>query len=169
MASHIVDVFVDGSFEKAKKRDYSGVGICANVDGITEEMQFGLPEQSPRMRDRFEHYGVIESLVVFAKRFQDELSDLIITIKTDCKNAYDLFNGIQKKLRNVDRTFLKIFSFFKKTLKDLKVVWIPREENKLADKLANKARIAQKINIESIPLISLFDVVNNKEYDLGIV
>lgn len=169
MASHIVDVFVDGSFEKTEKRVYSGVGICAIVDGIIEEMQFSMPKKSPSLKARFEHYGVIESLVIFAKRFKTELKDLVVTIKTDCKNAWDLFNGIQKNFKNVDKELLKIYYFFKKTLKELKVVWIPRKQNKVADNLANKARISQKEIAGSVPPVSLFKMIANNEYNIGIL
>lgn len=154
-----MEIFVDGSFKKTDISQVACVGIYAVVDGVPETLKFNIPSTAPHLQARFEHYGVVEAILTYTRKFIEDVSGLTINIRTDCQRAYDLFSGSQKKFKSIDQELLAVFCNTKKFVENLAIEWIPRNQNRKADILANEARLTCEESFDSIPTATLFDTI----------
>ena len=84
-------------------------------------------------------YLALEKVLDLVKKYKIKYNIRKIILSTDSKLVYSQLKGIWK-IKNID--ILEIFKRVVKKLKDYEVVdlrLIPREDNKMADKLVNRA------------------------------
>lgn len=117
----------------------AGIGaVIIGIEGkILKEVSKYLGEQTNNFA---EYEAVIEGLKVLKKILGQKIKDFDIEVKMDSQLvARQLSGEYQIKEETLFSQFIKIHNMQVKDFPKIKFTYIPREENKLADKLANKA------------------------------
>jgi len=92
-----------------------------------------------------EYQAIIFALKKIKHLFGNEKSEkMIVEIKSDSELAINQLNGTNKiKDKNLQDLFIMVWNL-KQDFKEVNFAYIPREENKKADKLVNKELDSQK-------------------------
>jgi len=128
-------IYFDGGSRGNPGPSAVGAAIYDKNSNLIDE----LSEYIGELTNNQAEYIALEKVLDLVKKYKIKYNVRKIIILTDSKLVYSQLKGIWK-IKNTD--ILEIFKRVVKKLKDYEVVdlrHIPREENKVADKLVNQA------------------------------
>jgi ribonuclease HI len=128
-------IYFDGGSRGNPGPSAVGAAIYDKNSNLIDELSECIGEFTNNQAE----YLALEKVLDLIKKYKIKYNIRKIILSTDSKLVYSQLKGIWK-IKNID--ILEIFKRVVKKLKDYEVVdlrLIPREDNKMADKLVNQA------------------------------
>lgn len=145
-----IDIYQDGSCNNHQEDPYGGIGVAVFIDdNYEEELSRAILVQPKGIDNRntnnvIEWEACVEAMRIYKELFK-EYPNATFNVFSDSQVITQVFNGRHKTHTPSFIEYNKSAHEFVDKIATVKINWVPREQNKYADKLSKDAYKQKKI------------------------